>query len=509
MARFIALICLLFLVASCGQIGTISGGPKDEIAPQITSSNLKDKQLNFSEKVIEFTFDEYVELTKAAEQIVLVPADSKLQSKLTKKTLSISFEDSLQKNTTYTLYLNAAVKDATEGNDSLMKFTFSTGKVIDSLSLYVRIFDAFSKEWKSKVTVGLYPNFEDERPQYFTQSQTNGIAHFEALRPGNYFVKAFTDLNQDLHIQASETQGFNWDAINLVSTMSDTLLLPISLPVQEDKVKNARLIPPGIIGVHVPANVDRTNIQLNGQTRDINQVIGRGEDSILVSIGDVKEIDLQFIIAEDTILLRNTPKQQAAKIAVQFIEKEGMQDRFFLSYSDFIEWIDTSKIKLRNMDDSSLVTYEVDFLANELEIQPKKFAKNYQLSIADGAILGKTKNVSSKFQREIAWKQDRDFGDLTIQLSDTLSAGIIHVIQKNQVIRTVLFNETAKISLPDLLPGEYTFKVIIDSNNNGRWDPISPNLKTLAEEVLLFNTAVKIRANWEVEVNFDLNTNQP
>ena len=100
MARFIALICLLFLIASCGQIGTISGGPKDEIAPQITSSNLKDKQLNFSEKVIEFTFDEYVELTKAAEQIVLVPADSKLQSKLTKKTLSISFEDSLQKNTT-------------------------------------------------------------------------------------------------------------------------------------------------------------------------------------------------------------------------------------------------------------------------------------------------------------------------------------------------------------------------------------------------------------------------
>ena len=161
------------------------------------------------------------------------------------------------------------------------------------------------------------------------------------------------------------------------------------------------------------------------------------------------------------------------------------------------------------MDDSSLVSYEVDFLANEFEIQPKKFAKNYQLSIADGAILGKTKNVSSKFQREIAWKQDRDFGDLTIQLSDTISAGIIHVIQKNQVIRSVLFNETDKISLPNLLPGEYTFKVIFDRNKNGKWDPISANLKTLAEEVLLFNTPVKIRANWEVEVNFDLNTNQP
>jgi hypothetical protein len=27
--------------------------------------------------------------------------------------------------------------------------------------------------------------------------------------------------------------------------------------------------------------------------------------------------------------------------------------------------------------------------------------------------------------------------------------------------------------------------------------------------VLLFNTPVKIRTNWEVEVNFDLQSNQP
>jgi hypothetical protein len=264
------------------------------------------------------------------------------------------------------------------------------------------------------------------------------------------------------------------------------------------------LIPPGIIGVHVPVDMDGTKILLNGQIRDINQFIGIGEDSLLVSIGEINEIDLQLIIAEDTLLLRNTPKQQAAKIAVQFIEKEGLQDRFYLSCSDFIQWLDTSKMKLRNMEDSSHVAFDVEFLANQFEIWPKKYAKNYQLSLAEGAILGKTKNVSNKFQKEIAWKQDRDFGDLTIRLTDTIHAGIIHVIQKNVVIRTASFNETDKISLPDLLPGEYTFKVILDLNKNGKWDPISPNIKTLAEEVLLFNTPVKIRANWEVDVNVEV-----
>ena len=55
MARFLALVCVLTLLASCGQIGTVSGGPNDEIAPQVTSSNLYDKQTNFKEQLIEFT----------------------------------------------------------------------------------------------------------------------------------------------------------------------------------------------------------------------------------------------------------------------------------------------------------------------------------------------------------------------------------------------------------------------------------------------------------------------
>jgi hypothetical protein len=508
MARFLTLICLLFLVFSCGQIGTISGGPKDEIAPQITSSNLTDKQLNFSEKAIEFTFDEYIELNKASEQIVLVPADSKLQSTLSKRTLRIAFDDSLEKNTTYTLYLNAAVKDVTEGNDSLVKFTFSTGPVIDSLSLNLRIFDAFSKEWLPKVTVGLYPNFDDESPRYFTQSQKDGLAHFDALRPGNYFVKAFVDVNQDIRCQKLEKQGFFIDPIQLDLGKSDTLILPVSLPIADDKVKNARIIPPGIVGVHVPTNLDVTNIQLNGQTRDNNQLIGIEEDSLLVSIGEVNDIDLQLIIADDTLLLRNTPKQQAAKIAVQYNEKEGMQDRFFLSCSDFIQWIDRSKMTLRNMEDSSLVSFEVDFLANAFEIRPMKTAKKYQLTLAEGAILGKTENISGKFQKEIEWKQDRDFGDLRIQLNDTISAGIIYVLQKDQAIRTVLFSDTKQINLPNLLPGEYTFKIILDRNKNGKWDPILPESKTLAEQVLLFKDPVKIRANWEVETNFEIQKNE-
>ena len=47
MARYYFIILSVFLVTSCAQVGTISGGEKDIIAPQIKKSSLKDKTVNW------------------------------------------------------------------------------------------------------------------------------------------------------------------------------------------------------------------------------------------------------------------------------------------------------------------------------------------------------------------------------------------------------------------------------------------------------------------------------
>lgn len=504
MARFLALTGIIFFLFSCGQIGSISGGPKDEVAPRIIQSNLADKQLQFQEQNIQMTFDEYVEMNKPSEQIVLVPADAKLTSSLSKKTLSISFENALLPNTTYTLYLNGAVKDVTEGNDSLMKFSFSTGKQLDSLRFHCSVYDAYSKALLPKVTVGLYSNWEDATPRYFAQSNSNGLVSFEALKEGDYFIKSFVDANQDGQIQKSEKQGYRFETFHLDNAFHDTLKMGISTPIQVDKVKNARVIPPGLIGIHVPATKDRGKIELNGETIDINRIIGVNEDSVYIAIGSIKETEINAVIDQDSLFIRYPLKQQTAKVAIQLNEKEGLQDRFFLSCTDFIESIDTSKILLRNLEDSSLISFDINHLGNLFEIHPKKAFKNIKLSISDGAIVGLTQNKNAAFQKEIQWRQDRDFGDLTMQFTDTIEAGIVQVIEKSEVIRSIFIQEKSRLPVPNLLPGDYVFKLIIDQNKNGKWDPISPELKTLAEEVLLFNDPVKIRANWEIESTFDV-----
>ena len=83
MARFTPLIFAILLLASCAQVGSITGGAEDEIAPQIQKTNLVAGTTNFSGNSIEITFDEFILLNKPTETIFLVPSDAKVEAKLT------------------------------------------------------------------------------------------------------------------------------------------------------------------------------------------------------------------------------------------------------------------------------------------------------------------------------------------------------------------------------------------------------------------------------------------
>ena len=46
---------------------------------------------------------------------------------------------------------------------------------------------------------------------------------------------------------------------------------------------------------------------------------------------------------------------------------------------------------------------------------------------------------------------------------------------------------------------------ILDENQNGIWDPIQPSKLRQAEHMLWFKTPIKLRANWEVESQLEIN----
>jgi hypothetical protein len=175
---------------------------------------------------------------------------------------------------------------------------------------------------------------------------------------------------------------------------------------------------------------------------------------------------------------------------------------------DFIESIDTSKIQVLKYPDSSKVNFSIGFEHNRIQLQPTdKRVKQYAVTFKDGAIKGLSSKLNSSTKIEIMGKEDREFGTLNVKLSKPISAGIIQIIEKENLIaeQKINLNSFEKpIVFSRLKPGEYTFRIIEDLNQNGKWDPISPENKSKAERVLQFSTPLKVRANWEVETTLEI-----
>ncbi|HSZ84431.1 MAG TPA: Ig-like domain-containing protein, partial [Puia sp.] len=121
--------------SGCAMILPPTGGPKDTLPPVLMSAVPKKFLLNFKTNQIIFTFDEYVNVDKIQENLIVSPTP-KINPIVTNKlkTVTVKLKDTLLANTTYQLSFGNAIRDVNE-NNILKNFTyvFSTGSYLDSL----------------------------------------------------------------------------------------------------------------------------------------------------------------------------------------------------------------------------------------------------------------------------------------------------------------------------------------------------------------------------------------
>ena len=150
----------LLLLSSCARQGAPTGGPKDTTPPRVDSlASTPNYAVRFQEKKIELRFDEWVTLSDVATQVVVSPPlrtkrvpDISLKGKTV--VVEIPENDTLRPNTTYTINFGNAIKDLHEGNPAKdLRFVFSTGDFIDSLSVAGIVTDAYKLEPVENVAV--------------------------------------------------------------------------------------------------------------------------------------------------------------------------------------------------------------------------------------------------------------------------------------------------------------------------------------------------------------------
>ena len=143
---FLALMVLL--LTQCANVVTPTGGPKDIKPPEVVQATPENHSVNFIGNKIEITFDEYITLENANQNVLISPPlNEKPSIKLSNKTVVIKFKESLLPNTTYTIHFGSGIKDLHEGNVfNNYIYSFSTGKYIDTLQISGKILDAENKK---------------------------------------------------------------------------------------------------------------------------------------------------------------------------------------------------------------------------------------------------------------------------------------------------------------------------------------------------------------------------
>ena len=203
------LLLLAFLTQRCANAVAPTGGPKDSTPPVVVEAVPENHSVGFVGKKIEVTFDEYITLENANQNMLFSPPlDEKPDIKLKDKTVVIKFKGNLEANTTYTINFGTAVKDLHEGNPFKdYVYSFSTGDHLDTLRIAGTLLNAEDKKPVEDAYVGLYASDSDKldslplshAPNYITKSDKDGHFRLDGLANKKYLVFALKDVNSNLY----------------------------------------------------------------------------------------------------------------------------------------------------------------------------------------------------------------------------------------------------------------------------------------------------------------------
>jgi len=160
--------------------------------------------LNYTGNRFEITFDEYIKINNPSENVIITPPQ--IQSPIIQaigKKIRVELRDTLKEETTYTIDFTSSISDNNEDN-ALENFSvaFSTGDVLDTLTISGVLYNAEDLEPVQKMMVGIHQDLSDTaftKTKFLRTSKTDERGRFviRNVSPGSYRVFALEDKNRN------------------------------------------------------------------------------------------------------------------------------------------------------------------------------------------------------------------------------------------------------------------------------------------------------------------------
>lgn len=539
-----------YMGSGCANVGSPTGGPKDTIPPQLSSIYPKNGTLNYKEGVIRMEFNETVVQKNLQSELIITPrTEIPYKTRVNKNTVEIRFEEPLADSTTYTFNFREGVGDITEGNVAKnLYLAFSTGNFLDSLTISGNVKDALTDKPIKAATIALYNTLDTaivtrDKPFYFTTADDSGSFEMRNLKRGRYLLYAFADKNNNLTLQtASESYGYVSDTINLTASLDSLSIKTFAVNAEKPKINSARpvgnyyeiamgkpmvqyqLKVPGDSTSLIPSSFieDQKKIRIYPfAVQDSMQVILTATDSLQqelkqelwVKFQESKRAKAPFSV--QILPAANSLQKRTSEIKLQFSKpvQSFQLDSVRIQY-DSLNWELIEQAHLQWNSNRDLLTIRKN-LSPPKQQQENPAQNNSAAAMARGntttaaqqfsLIIPKGRIISIESDtadiQEVSYKlaTENTSGLISGTVNTTVDNFLVQLIRSDNMQTVQQVEDIRKYTFRLVEPGDYLIRIVIDSNNNGQWDPGNINTLTPPESVFITDQPITIKANWEIQ----------
>ena len=522
---FYIIICFFFL--ACAQVVAPTGGIKDTTPPSTLIISPENSTINFTSKTIEIEFDEFVRLNQLNDELIVSPPlANKITTKLKGKKLIIELNDTLKENTTYVLNFGNAIVDVNESNElESFQYVFSTGPLIDSLSVAGAIVDAFSLAPEKEVLVMLYDDLTNDSipylklPTYISRADDQGKFKITNIAEGNYKLFALIDGNKNyLYDQPAEKIGFISELLSINKSI-DSIKVHVFEEERSKQYVEKQAIKNNTLTLSFNEKLDSftfAGIDTSLKSVLLSYQLNSARDSALFWWKEVDELKVRMEITDgikftDTIKFKidSLPKKSQLKLETSLSKKHQYFRPISLKFNRPIQSIDTSFIQLLNSD-STAVNYSIKKDSSNQQVLSLSFKaeedSTYEVAILPNAFIDIYNRTTDSISSKIQFDTPSDYGQLKVKVNTNISsiARLIQLTDANGKLLKEQNLEDFQTTFYHLKPGKYRLKLIVDENNNGKWDPGKYLKNKQAEKVILYDEDINLRSNWDQEIEWIL-----
>ena len=551
----IACVLVAMLVQGCANMVTPTGGPKDNTPPKVTVANPENHCTNFSGRKIELTFDEYVTLENASQNILVSPPlATKPDIKLKDKTVVIKFKEGLDPNTTYTINFGKAIKDFHEGNEfKEYTYTFSTGETLDTLRIAGSLLNASDKKPVEDAFVGLYLADRDSLetlptttpPNFITKTDKDGRFQICGLPDSDFLVFALKDVNSNLIFDLPNEEVAFIDTLVSASYLQkakDTIaqrhfdqkslnltLFMFSEVDSSQVLLEKKLVEEGLLRFvfrHPAKDVVISSPDLLPDTFNLVTVNSREGDTIWWYFTPNVKDSLWVQVKYDTLINDSTryslkfkepkklKKTEPAKLIVKdnLIVRGGLLpgNSLVLKFSEPIVNITMRDSALFKMDSVSVYAplqfEKVDAYGFEYRLITDSLVQDvkYSIQIPDSTFWGIRGRTNAEIKTDFHVLKDEECGNIfiTVVPPKGLKQVVVQLTDnKGKVLKEEVVTERGKVAFRHLAPAKYKLRALIDKDGNGKWSTGNYHQHFLPETYVDYKDELDVKAGWDIDLD--------